>query len=80
MPCVGVLAMAFSGVTGGVSADRDAEGTLSSLCVDLLLGRGFMVDRCQRRSLTDGAVLALGAWLCVALEDGECNRGLCRWI
>ena len=44
-----------SGVTGGVSADGATEGTLSSSGVALALGRGFVAERCQRRSSMDGA-------------------------
>ena len=58
----GLPATTFSSVTGGVSADGGAEDSPSSSGVTLALGRGFMVDRCQRRSLTDGAALALGTW------------------
>ena len=60
----GLPVATFSSVTGGVSADGGAEGTPSSSGVTLALGRGFVVERCQRRSSTDGdgAALALGAW------------------
>ena len=57
---VGLPATTFSGVTGRVSTDGGAEGTASSLGVTLALGRGLVVDKCQRRSLMDGAALVLG--------------------
>ena len=53
--CVrGLPAMTFSNVTGRASADGGVKGILNSSCVALALGRGFVADRCQRRSSMDG--------------------------
>ena len=62
MLCVGLPATTSSSVTCAVGADEGAEGTLSSSGVTLALVRGFVTDRCQRRSSMDWAALALGAW------------------
>ena len=60
---VGLSATTSSSVTGGVGPDGGPEGTPSSSGVTLGLERGFVVDMCQSRSLTDGAASSLVAWV-----------------
>ena len=70
----GLPATNSSRVTDGVSADGGAERTPSSLGVTLALGMGFLAVQCQRRSLMDGAALALGA------SAGCGGWGIWQWV
>ena len=57
---MGVSAIISSGLTGRVSAGCGAEGMPSSSGMALALGEGLRADRCQRKSLTEGDVIAAG--------------------
>ena len=70
--------MTSSGMTGGVSAGQDVEGTPSSSEVTLALGEGLRVEKYQSRSSTDRAVSIggrpMGLWW-MGNVMGGCTEG-----